>query len=435
QNRLGIEGFPAEGGLYETLISNSGLYDAKEFHAPQAKIDPCRLSPLWKETDKYFKRKNSPVDLTELYEIWRKPPFGVKEGMLPFFAVSYIMTRIHDYAAYLEGVYRPSIDDLFIDYLMKSPKDIALRPMSFTDIGQKILAGVCDVLNEIDPKAETLTETSEPLTIARRLVSTVINLPSWVLRTQQLSKNTIRLRELVKNANDPNKVLFDDLPHLFKEYEDNLSKGDVQPIIEEIKESLAELVQAYPSLLTDLSNTLKNELQIDQDGVEGYKELNQRAKNIMHVSGDFTLDAFAARLTSYNGVTSDIEGIASLAAGKPARDWIDLDVNRAKLRIAELAQQFNHTEAYGRVQNREDYRQAVAFMVGLNGKPKTYVHEFTIKRTAEKDIQEIESRIKNALNGHFEEGSDLLLAALANIGAEILERSNAEQEPPKKATA
>jgi len=435
QERLGIEGYPAEGGLYETLIANSGLYDGAEFKTPAGKKDLCRLQPLWKQTDKYFKQKNSPVGLPELYELWTKPPFGIKEGLLPFFAVAYIMTRIHDYAAYLEGIYRPSIDDLFIDYLMKSPKDIALRPMSFSDVGQKILAGVCDVLNELNPGKETLTETSEPLEIARRLVATVINLPPWVLRTQQLSKNTIRLRELVKNASDPNKVLFDDLPYLFKEHQANLNKGDVQPIIEELKQSLIEMVEAYPALLTELSNTLKNELQIEQEGEAGYKELNDRAKNIMHVSGDFTLDAFAARLVNYKGATHDIEGISSLAAEKPARDWIDLDVNRAKLRIAEMAHQFNHIEAYGRIQNREDYRQAVAFMVGLNGKRKTYVHEFTIKRTAEKDIQEIEDRIKNALNGHFEEGSDLLLAALANIGAEILERSTPEEDTPKRATA
>lgn len=435
QERLGIEGYPAEGGLYETLISNSGLYDGKNFKEPVAKNDSCRLLPLWKKTDKYFKSKDRAIDLTELYEIWSKPPFGVKEGLLPFFAVAYISTRIHDYAAYLEGVYRPSIDDLFIDYLMKSPKDIALRQMNFSDVGQKILAGVCDILNEIAPDQETLSETSEPLDIARRLVGTVISLPGWVLRTQSLSKNTIRLRELVKNASDPNKVLFDDLPHLFKEYEDNLNKGDVQPIIAEVKESLKELVAAYPAMLQDLSKTLHNELQIDKDGAAGLKELNDRAKNIMQISGDFTLDAFAARLTSYKGEKHDIEGIASLAAGKPARDWIDLDVNKAMLRIAELAHKFNHTETYGRVHNREDYRQAVAFMVGLDGKPKTYVHEFTVKRTAQKDIQEIESRIKNALNGHFEEGSDLLLAALANIGAEILERTKPEEDTPKKATA
>lgn len=436
QYRLGIDGYPAEGGLYETLISNSGLYDGKNFKEPSERSDPCRLSALWKHTDEYFKQKNKPINLTDLYSNWIRPPFGVKEGLLPFFAVSYIMTRIHDYAVYIEGVYRPSIDDLFVDYIMKSPNDISIRQMIFSDVGQKILAGVCDVLNDISPVQEILTETSQPLDIARRLVSTVMNLPPWVLRTQKLSKNAIRLRELIKNASDPNKVLFDDLPTLFTEHESSLNKGDVQPIIEEVKQSLKELVGAYPALMQELRIELKDELEIDGKGLSGLNELQDRARNIIHISGDFKLDAFAARLTNYEGTQTDIEGIASLAADKPPRDWIDLDVNRAKLRIAELAHKFNHIEAYGRVQNREDFRQAVAFMVGLNGKPKTYVHEFTVKRTERKIIQAIEDKIRNALNGHGQQDKEWLLAALANIGAEILEKSKllSEEDILKKAS-
>ncbi len=436
QHRLGIEGYPAEGGLYETLISNSGLYIDGEFKEPEEKDDLCRLIPIWNKTDDLFEQKNKLVELTELYDIWKKPPFGVKEGLLPFILLSYILTRIHDYAVYLEGIYRPSIDDLFVDYLMKSPEDIAIRKMNFSDVGQKILAGVCDVLNEISPSQEILTETSQPLDIARQLVSTVINLPKWVMRTQKISKNAIRLRELIKNANDPNKVLFDDLPNLFKEYQPNLEKGDVQPIIEEIKQSLKELVSAYPKLVEEFAKELSNELDIEDKGLSGFYELNKRAKNIMHISGDFKLDAFAARLTSYKGTQSDIEGIASLAADKPTQDWIDLDVNRAKLRIAELANKFNHIEAYGRVHNREDYRQAVAFMVGLNGKPKTYVHEFTVKRTEQKSIQELEDKIKKVINGHSNKDTEMLLAALASIGADILEKaqllSEDEEDVSKK---
>lgn len=434
QNRLGIEGYPAEGGLYDTLISNSGLYDGQNFQEPVANHDPCRLFPLWKQTDEFFEQRNRPVHLCELYEIWIRPPFGVKEGLLPFFAVSYLLTRIHNFATYIEGAYRPSIDDFFIDYLMKSPADIALRQMNFSDIGQKILTGVCDVLNEIAPNQAALSETSESLEIARCLVATVINLPPWVLRTQQLSKNAIRLRELIKNANDPNKVLFDDLPYLFKEHESSLNRGDVQPIIEELKQSLKELVSAYPRLLQDLNKELLDELEIEKSGLSALIEINSRAKNIMRISGDFKLDAFAARLANYKGTQLDIEGISSLAVDKPVRDWIDLDVNRAKLRIAELARQFNHIEAYGRVHNREASRQAVAFMVGLNGKPKTYVHEFTVKNSAQKDIQKIEDKIKEALNGHIQEDSDLLLAALVNIGAKILESILSEEAISKEET-
>lgn len=437
KERLGIEGYPAEGGLYETLLAGTGLYvetkNGLAFKEPTAKNDPAGLYGLWLSADQFFKEnKNRAVPVTEIYSIWSERPYGVKDGMLPFFLMGYLMTRLQNYAIYREGVYRPSVDGLFIDYLLKSPRDIALRAMNFSAIGQKILAGVSATLNEIHPKLTPLSETSEPLNIARRLVSTVMDLQPWVLRTRQISSNAIRLRELIKTATDPNKVLFDDLPSLFKEHEAALSKGDVQPIIQELGRSLDELVSCYPKLIADLRKQLLDELQIDSKGASGNQEINVRARNIMQVSGDFKFDAFATRLASFKGSQDDIEGIASLAADKPVRDWIDLDVNRAKLRIAELSQQFNHLEAYGRVHNREDYRQAVAFMVGLDGKPQTYVHEFTVKKTQHALIQQLEDRLSEILFQQKNTDDELLLAVLANIGARILEK---EDRKPKRARA
>ena len=74
-------------------------------------------------------------------------------------------------------------------------------------------------------------------------------------------------------------------------------------------------------------------------------------------------------------------------------------------------------------------------MVGLNGKPKTYVHEFTIKKNDQKKIQDLENEIKKIINGYQHTDLDTLLAALAKIGADILENAepiSKNQEVSKK---
>jgi len=436
KDRLGINGYPAEGGLYDTLLTRTGLYaDVKGnfvFNEPTVENDPAKLYPLWNATDKFFKvKKDRAITLPELYAMWAAQPYGIKEGLHPFFMMAYLMTRMQNYAIYCEGIYRPSIDRLFVDYLMKSPSDISLRLMNFSAIGQKILAGVSATLNKLHPDLPLLSEASEPLEIARRLVSTVLDVAPWVLRTRHISPNAIRLRELIKNATDPNKVLFDDLPTLFKEHEAALNKGDVQPIIQELSHNLDEIVNAYPKLVDGFRQQLMDELDIDGKTLLGWDEINIRAKNIMLVTGDFKLDAFAARLANYKGTLGDIEGIISLAADKPTRDWIDIDVNRAKLRVAELSQQFNHIEAYGRVHNRENFRQAMAFMVGLNGKPRTYVREFTIKKTQHEVIEQLETELSNILFRDKKIADDLLLVVLANLGARILEKEENTKNPKR----
>ena len=423
--RLGIEGYPAEGGLFETLLCYTNLYRKNKnefsFNIPTENFDTGNCRFIMEAADNFFdKNSNKAIPITELYKIWISKPFGVKEGLLPFFVVVYLLTKKHNFAIYHAGNYRPSLDQLFIDYLFKTPEEISLRLMNFTDIGQKILAGISNTLNKLHPKMNPISEISEPLEIAQRLVMSVLNLNPWVLKTRQLSSNAIRLRELIKNANDPNKVLFDDLPHIFKEFEENLNKGDVQPIIEELEKNLYELVDCYPKLLDGFRKQLLDELEVKIVGKSAIEEINFRSKNILHISGDFKLDAFIVRLTTFENTLEDIESLISLSADKPVKDWIDLDVNRAKLRIAELSQQFNKTEAYGRVQNREDFRQSIVFMVGLEGIPKTFNKEFTIKKSQKQIVSKIEKRILKSLEEEKCEENNFILAALANIGAKIL---------------
>ena len=82
--RLGIEGFPAEGGLFASILGSTGLYarDGKRlrFVSPtESGDDPCRLTPMWKAAFAYIKKhRNRTIAVSELFNEWRKPPFGVR---------------------------------------------------------------------------------------------------------------------------------------------------------------------------------------------------------------------------------------------------------------------------------------------------------------------------------------------------------------------
>ena len=151
----------------------------------------------------------------------------------------------------------------------------------------------------------------------------------------------------------------------------------------------------------------------------GREALSQRAKNVFGLSGDFRLDAFASRLTSFTGTHEEIEGVASLAANKPPRDWVDRDLDAAQLQIAELSQQFNRCEAFARVKGRADRRHAIAFVVGMPGSPKTMVEEFEIE---DNDTQEVTSLAKDIreMLPETSQARHVALAALAHVGAELL---------------
>ena len=80
-DRLGIEGFPAEGGLFDSLLLATGLYRQTatgwRFAEPGPEDnDPYRLAPAWREATNLLKTNaDRTVSVAELYDIWRQAPF------------------------------------------------------------------------------------------------------------------------------------------------------------------------------------------------------------------------------------------------------------------------------------------------------------------------------------------------------------------------
>jgi len=99
EERLGIEGYPAEGGLFTSILEQSNLYqkngDEWGFASPKSgKADVSNLAPLWDATDKMLaEHENRSVSLSEIYKLWRAEPFGVKDGIMPVLAVAYIQSK------------------------------------------------------------------------------------------------------------------------------------------------------------------------------------------------------------------------------------------------------------------------------------------------------------------------------------------------------
>ena len=83
---LGIDGFPAERGLYETLLKATGLHrqDANgiwRFLPPTEEHSPTFVK-LWDETKKMFASIDSRVKAIDISERWAAPPFGMRDGVV-----------------------------------------------------------------------------------------------------------------------------------------------------------------------------------------------------------------------------------------------------------------------------------------------------------------------------------------------------------------
>ena len=422
--RLGIKGFPAEGGLFASLLEATGLYrrtiQGWTFVAPTANDEDTRnLGPAWQAATRFLENNAyRTVSAAEIYDIWRQAPFGIKDGLLPVLMVAFILSQRRDLAFYRQGIFQARMSDLDMDYLVKDPTDIQLRWMNLSDASRRLLSDMAAIVRELDE--ENALTNLEPIDVARGLVAIYDRLPPWVSRTQQISANAKQVRQLFKQANDPNKLIFDDIPKLFSDGVD-IHEGDApRRIVDHMREGLGELREAYPSMLYRLRETLLAELEVPNASPPMLAELRDRAKNIRQLGGDHRLEAFIVRLGQFQGSNEDMESLASMATNKPARNWVDADVDRAAVELAQLAQQFIRAEVFAHVKGRPDKRHAMAVVVSMDGRPTPVHDEFDITDLEREKVDALINRVDTALKHSGEKRRNIILATLAELSARYL---------------
>ncbi len=430
--RLGIEGFPPEGGLFESLLKATGLYRETahgwRFVEPAPDDDLCLLAPAWKAATDFLKSNdNRTVSLDEIYDIWRQAPFGIKDGLLPVLVVAFILSRHSDLAFYRQGIFQARMSDLDMDYLVNDPSDVQVRWMDLSDWLRRLLSDMAGIVRELDE--DNKLADLEPIDVAKGLVAIYDGVPPWVTRTQRLSANAKRVRQLFKQANDPNKLLFDDIPHVLSDGVEANDGATLNRIAGHMRDGLSELREAYPAMLHRLREILLAELQVPHASPQMLEELRTRAENIRQLGGDHRLEAFVVRLAQFCGTDEDMESLASMATNKPSRSWVDTDVDRASLELADLAQQFNRAEAFAHVKGRADKRHAMAVVVGMGNGTGPVHDEFDITDMERGRVDELVNRVCAAL-GHSGETRNVILAALAELSARFL-----QDEPPSAAAA
>ena len=424
--RLGIEGFPAEGGLFTSLLEATGLYaqdgEGWRFRPPtKSGADPHSLAPMWNAAFEFVKKHaNRTVAISEVFDLWRKAPFGVKDGLMPILAVAFVLSQRDKFAVYRNGIFRARFDDVDVDYLAKDAAFIQLRWMDLTDVARRLLSGMAEVVRELD-RTNALVHL-EPIDVGRGLVAIYDHLPQWTTRTRQLSANAVKIRDLFKRAHDPNQFLFDDIPGTLGDDLSLANDQDLRRVIDNVHDGLKELVQAYPSMLYRLRDIMLLELQVPNVSPQSLAELRDRAENIKQLTGDFRLDAFIGRLAQFDGSDESVEGIASLAANKPPSDWVDPDLDHAAVEIADMAQKFLRAETYARVKGRPDKRKAMAVVIGMEGRPAPFLEEFDIADSDRAAVNTLIERIGATLEEAGAGRPNIILAALAELSTRYMRK-------------
>jgi len=408
QEALGFEGFPAERGLYETLLRRTELHrqDATGGWRCMPPGDGFAegFGPLWDATRALFSDANARVGAHEVYELWSAPPFGMKLGIQPVILTAFLLAHKANIAVYKDGMFVPRLTDFDIDECLQDPDRFSLRWVAIDEDKNQILEGISTILAEIGEN----TGAADPLEAARGLVAMIFNLPEWARRTSRLGQTAKDMRDMLLKASDPHKVLFVDLASL-------LNAADGKAYVKALRAPLQELAGAYEKMLGEVEATMLDALDASR---EDFEALRERARSVSGVSGDLRLDAFATRLAGFDGSRASLEGILSLAAERPPRDWVDRHIDAAILELAKFARRFREAEAFVTVRGRKAHSEAIAVVIGAGSDTKTISRSFAISDRHRETVDAKAEEVASMLAGQGF-GTEVLLAILAKAGIKL----------------
>lgn len=403
-----VDGYPAERGLYETLLRSTGLHREGDdgmwgFYTPQKRYAKS-FAAMWKAARDTFSDASARVAAVDIHALWAQPPFGVRAGVVPVLFAAFLLAHKGNIAVYKDGVFIPRLGDADIDEYLQDPKRFSMRWVLIDDEKARVLTGIAKILAEVGAPAVT----RDPLEAARGLVGLVFGLPAWTQRTQSLSPEARQVRDTLLKANDPHKVLFVDLPAV-------LDTAGGEQFVRALRGPIIEIAGAYGALMKKIELSMLKALDAPAHRLD---RLNARAEALAGVTGDLRQDAFSGRLAKHDGSQASVEGILSLAANKPPRDWNDRDIDAAMLDIAKSALSFRQAEAFVSVRGREPTSEAFAVVIGAGSDTKTVAREFSIPDRHRKKVDDMASKLVADMEkqGH---GLDVLLAVLAKAGMRL----------------
>jgi hypothetical protein len=382
RENLGIDGFPAEMGLYLSLIKKNKFHSSVDensgdwqFIGKESNSFPESYQKLWDAADKLFgdtTGASSPKSFLELYIKWSEPPFGLKQGILPILSIVYLMSRSDELAIYVDGLFEHQIDDVVINRLLRNPTEVGVKQVSLKGINKDMLRVLAQSENTLLSGVEVKTS----LNAAMVLAQFAHRLHPWVRRTNSLAEETKKVRSVLIHAKDPDRLLFKDLPSACGFENGITSKEEILEFQKRIELVHNELRGRFDKFMSEFFEELTKVFELTDSSSESLINLQERAKKISGKCGDFQLESIVTSLKSITAETKSIEILCDQVSDIPLKEWSDENFEKAKLRLFEVGIEFRRIERFATMksefisentlyQQRENINESVAVINNL----------------------------------------------------------------------
>jgi hypothetical protein len=449
EENLGIDGTPAEYGLYVSIVKATGMHRETDdgtwaFFPPNEDENPGCYA-VWQRIEERFDTADGRrVSLDEFFDVLTARPYGVRQGLIPVFLFAYFKANEDEIAVYENGTFLQEIDYGTLERLLNDPGKFEFQRVTIRGARE-------EVLRKLAPLVGLLEDERKPLPFVLKLLQQVRGLPPFVKKTSRMSEEAMAVREALYRSPDPTVLLFEELPDALNIGVDSfLDAAEVDPeraelFVRELQKALREITSAYDDLIRDVQRSVAAAFELRADSVEEQRhELAERARELEPHASDPDVKSFIIRATNEVLDTQAwYESIASLIAGKPPVKWLDGDLEDFEIKLREVAKTFRHQETLifedtesTTTEEDSDTREEMRLhriRLGITklGEPERETIA-NIHPEDEDFVEDVAGRIRSALEQEQEDGDtnpNIVLAALGRVMEELVDERERALDP------
>lgn len=342
---------PPEMSMYLSVLKDTELHRERErswrIREPRSKTDKkCNVLPTLRRIRKIvLNEPDGRVNITTLFAELRKPPYGVRNGLIPFLLAAFAITHEKDVAFYKDGTFLRELNGEAMLLLTKAPERFDIQHCKIEGVRTELFQRLLTVLDIKVPARREF----ELLDVVKQLCVFVAQLPTYVLNTKKLSGTTLAVRDAILNAREPVRLVFTELPNAcgFEPIRSEVSTKETVPaFVKTLKVALDDLKATFPELQERLRKELRTAFNLPGTFQQFRTVLSARSKQMLLTVTEPKLRAFCLRLMDDGLPESDwLESIASHLALKPPSKWHDAEEEVFSHEFAQYAARFHRVES------------------------------------------------------------------------------------------
>ena len=268
--------FPPEKTIYYSLLKDTGLHN--ENGLQDHPKDKSGIDTLWEASMNFLKSSvGKPQKLSELVKILSEKPYKLKQGFIDFWLPVFLIVKRNDYALYEteSGAYCPKLEEYMFDLLPKKPGKYSVKMFATEGVNLEFFnqyRNFIQLPDEFAITSDKIIETIKPFLFFYN------KLNDYTKHTKKFNKkSTMRFRDVLAKAKDPEKTFFEDLPQAlgFKDTQDFDTYGET------LQNAIRELRMCYTNLIDRIEKRLIEELGLQHTDYQDYVvEIQSRLANV-----------------------------------------------------------------------------------------------------------------------------------------------------------